>query len=161
MYRNYEGYSDPTAGAALSKIAREEKAARGTRSGTKTGSGRKPLVYVCSPYAGNVEQNVKDAVRYCRHVIRRGCIPYAPHLLFPRLLNDDDPAERRLGLDFGLAMLYRCDELWVFGSRVSSGMKGEIDRALSLRRTVRWFSSECVEMPGLLNRYKQLGSLRP
>ena len=46
---NSEGYYDPTVYEALSNIEKEEKAARRIY---------RPLVYICSPYAGNVEQNV-------------------------------------------------------------------------------------------------------
>jgi len=41
-------------------------------------------------------------------------------------MNDDNPAERRLALSFGLRLLNDCQELWVFGSRISEGMKREI-----------------------------------
>ena len=42
---NSEGYYDPTVYEALSNIEKEEKAARRIY---------RPLVYICSPYAGKV-----------------------------------------------------------------------------------------------------------
>ena len=45
---NSEGYYDPTVYEALSNIEKEEKAARRVY---------RPLVYICSPYAGDVERN--------------------------------------------------------------------------------------------------------
>ena len=48
---NSEGYPDPTTYGALSKIENEMKAARAYR----------PIVYVCSPFSGNVEKNTANA----------------------------------------------------------------------------------------------------
>ena len=71
--RNSEGYFDPTAYEALSKIEREAKQVRAYR----------PLVYVCSPLSGDMERNAENARRYCRFAVDSGCIPLAPHLYFP------------------------------------------------------------------------------
>jgi hypothetical protein len=97
-------------------------------------------VYVVSPYAGDVQGNTEAAKRYCRYVIGKGCMPIASHLLYPRILEDDDPAERELGLMFGLALLAVSDEVWVFSAHgVSDGMKQEIHEAKRLKKTVRTF----------------------
>ena len=58
---NSEGYYDPTVYEALSNIEKEEKAARRIY---------RPLVYICSPYAGNVEQNVNMARVYSRFAVK-------------------------------------------------------------------------------------------
>lgn len=44
--KNSEGYPDPTAYEALTNIKKEDKIFR-------------PLVYICSPYAGDVEKTLK------------------------------------------------------------------------------------------------------
>ena len=74
---NGEGYSDPTSHAALSGIRREERAAK---------RAYRPLVYICSPFAGDTEGNMKKARRYSRFAVRSGAIPFAPHLLFPQFI---------------------------------------------------------------------------
>jgi hypothetical protein len=38
----------------------------------------------------------------------------------------------QLGLDMGLAMLSRCDELWCYGDHISPGMYLEIEEASRL-----------------------------
>jgi len=68
-------------------------------------------VYVASRYAGDVDANVAAAITYCRPVISEGHMPIASHLLYPQILNDNDPHERELGLAFGLALLQMCDEM--------------------------------------------------
>ena len=66
---------------------------------------KRPLIFICSPYRGDVETNIQNARRYCRFAIEQGGIPFAPHLLFTQFLNDDDPMERRVGLCLGVEML--------------------------------------------------------
>ena len=69
------------------------------------------------------------AEQYCRHAADQGVIPFAPHLLFTRFLNDLKPEERELGCRMGLEVLEKADELWVYGPRISPGMAAEIDHA--------------------------------
>lgn len=128
---NSEGYYDPTTYEALTNIEKEERALRAFR----------PIVYICSPYAGDVTANVENARRYSRFAVDAGYIPIAPHLLFPQFLNDADPKERQLGLFFGNALMSKCSEVWVFGEYISSGMEAEIRRAKWKNYRLRYFIS--------------------
>lgn len=103
----------------------------------------KRIVFICSPYAGDVEANTRRARRYCRFAMEQGYVPIAPHLLFPQFLNDDDPIERELGLSFGNALLSKCDEIWVFGRTISSGVSAEIEQARRKNITMRYFDEKC------------------
>lgn len=133
---NREGYYDPTAYEALNHIEEEKRVLRAFR----------PIVYICSPYAGEIENNVKAAQRYSRFAVNSGYIPLAPHLLFPQFLNDTDPNERELGLFFGNALMSKCSEVWVFGDRISSGMEAEIKRARWKNYRLRYFTDTCEEV---------------
>ena len=95
------------------------------------------LIYVASPYAGDVERNVEYAKQACRTVMESGHAFLAPHLMYPSVLNDAVPEERQAGMEMGLTLLHRCDELWAFGPCVSSGMQAEIEEAERLRIPVR------------------------
>lgn len=58
-----------------------------------------------SPFAGDVERNIKYA-RACVHdSLSRGEAPIASHLLYTQegILDDDIPEERSWGIDAGLA----------------------------------------------------------
>jgi hypothetical protein len=103
-------------------------------------------VFVCSPYAGCVKQNVQNARMFSRFVFLCGRMPITPHLLFPRFLEDRKPVERDAGIRMGLMLLDVCDELWAFGPAVSSGMKREIAYAMAHGIPVRYFSNECKEV---------------
>lgn len=85
----------------------------------------KPLVYIASPLSGDVEQNLEFARKACRYAIEQEVTPFAPHLLYTQMLDDNSPADRQLGIDMGNQMLELCDELWLCGDRISAGMAGE------------------------------------
>lgn len=133
---NSEGYFDPTAYGALSVIDQEERALRAF----------KPIVYICSPFAGDIDTNVKAARAYSRFAVEAGYIPIAPHLLFPQFLNDADPQERQLGLFFGNALMSKCSEVWVFGKHISPGMEVEIERAKWKNYRLRYFTENLEEV---------------
>lgn len=132
---NHEGYYDPTTYTALSNIEAEERKAR-----------FRPVVYVCSPFSGNLESNVENTRRYCRFAVDSGFIPFAPHLLFPQFMYDEVPEERELALFMGIVMLTKCAELWVFGERVSKGMSKEIHKAEARNMLIRYFTTNCEEV---------------
>ena len=135
---NSAGYPDPTAAEALTNVAREEKAKL---------KQYRPLVYICSPFAGDTEYNVNRALGYCRFAVSQGCIPLAPHLHYPQFMDDSDKESREMGLSFALILLSKCDELWVFGDTVSAGMRREIARAKRRGMPIRYYNSKCKEVP--------------
>lgn len=57
-YYNPERYPDPTAYAGLTAAIKAEK-----------GMHFKPVVYICSPYSGNIRLNTANARRYCRYAV--------------------------------------------------------------------------------------------
>ena len=85
------------------------------------------------------------AKRYMRFAVVKGAIPFAPHLLYPQVMDEDDPSERELGLVFGIVWLGKCDELWVFGRHISCGMALEIAKAKKRGIPVRRFNTVCEE----------------
>ncbi len=98
------------------------------------------LIYIASPLSGDVQRNLDFARRACRYAIAQGATPFAPHLLYPQMLDDNDPAERQLGIDMGSQMLKLCQELWLCGDRVSTGMADEWKTAKELGIPVRQIS---------------------
>ena len=85
-----------------------------------------PLVYVCSPYAGDVETNVKNARAYSRFAVDENVIPVTPHLLYPQFMDDGNASEREMAMHFNYVLLGKCTEVWVFGGVISRGMAREI-----------------------------------
>lgn len=135
---NSEGYLDPTVYEALTNIEKEKKAKK-----------RRKIVFICSPFAGDIEGNTLRARRYGRFAATQNAVPVIPHLMYPQFLEEDDPKERQLGIDMGLVLLGKCHELWVFGNRISSGMTVEIKKARRWNIPVRYFTTECEETGGV------------
>ncbi|GLC80668.1 DUF7768 domain-containing protein [Lacrimispora brassicae] len=106
------------------------------------------LVYICSPYAGEIERNVRFAQDACRYAISQCCAPMAVHLLYPQLLNDAVPAEREAGIQMGLRVLAACEELWI-----STGMSYEIAEAERLGIPIRRISAEQIQGGHTMEKY--------
>ena len=60
-------------------------------------------VIIESPYAGDVERNTAYARAAMLDSLRRGEAPFLSHLLYTQVLDDTVPADRRVGIDAGLA----------------------------------------------------------
>ena len=133
---NAEGYYDPTAYEALTKIEENARQAHNFR----------PLVYICSPLSGDVERNQANARKYCRYAVDTGCIPIAPHLYFPQFMSDDTEKERNLAMFMDIVLLSKCAELWVFGDTISRGMAMEIEKAKRKGQPIRYFTEACKEV---------------
>lgn len=112
----------------------------------------KKLVYIASPYAGDVDYNTKIAKKYCCYAMERGYVPIAPHLLYPAFLDDSNPAERTAGIQMGLRILAVCQELWACGNRISKGMEMEIAESKRLGIPIKYVSQS--EMIGVKNMKK-------
>ena len=135
---NSEGYYSPTEHEAIKRIERQEKAERRKAK-------YRPLVYICSPFSGKVKKNKKNARKYCRFALEQHTIPFAPHLLFPQFMDDSSPEERQLAMFMNMIMLGHCEELWVFGDRISAGMKQEIHKAEHKHMKIRYFTDNLEE----------------
>ncbi len=103
------------------------------------------LVILESPYAGDVEANVKYARQCLRDSLSRGEAPIASHLLYtqPGVLRDDVPEERQWGINAGLAWKSQADATVVYTDYgITKGMLYGIDAA---------------EMAGVQVEYRELG----
>lgn len=83
------------------------------------------LVVIESPFAGDVEKNLRYLRAAMRDCLSRNEAPFASHALYtqPGVLDDDVPAEREKGIRAGFAWGFRADRV-VFYTDLgwSSGM---------------------------------------
>jgi hypothetical protein len=111
----------------------------------------KQLVIVESPFKprsaqkGSPEWDVELGrnIAYARAAMRdsalRGEAPYASHLLLTQegILDDEDPGERMLGIEIGLAWGDRADKTVVYADLgITRGMEIGIERAQKAHRPV-------------------------
>jgi len=133
---NHEGYNDPTVYKALTSIEKERKLEARFR----------PMVYICSPYAENIDRNVANAQRYSRFAVDSGCLPITPHLYFPQFLDDNNKHDRRIAMLMNRILIGNCSEVWVFGDRFTQGMEAEIRMANEKKMPIRYFTRRCKEI---------------
>ncbi|KKN04198.1 hypothetical protein LCGC14_1099900 [marine sediment metagenome] len=97
------------------------------------------LVSIESPYAGDVERNVRYAKACVRDCLRRGEAPYASHLFFTQdgLLDDTVPEERKLGMEAGKAWELNAELTVVYTDLgTSGGMEWGVKKAQEAGRKV-------------------------
>jgi hypothetical protein len=95
--------------------------------------------FICSPFSGNVERNIRYAQFACNIALLSGGAPFAPHLMYPQFLDEKRIEDREAGIKCGLAFLAACDEVLVMDRYgISPGMKREIKEARRLRLPVRY-----------------------
>lgn len=88
------------------------------------------LVYICSPYRGEIERNLQYAKELTRIALENDFVPITPHLYLTQAVNDEVPEEREKGMAAGKELLKRCKYILI-GSKYgfSAGMLEEIEIA--------------------------------
>ena len=84
-------------------------------------------VFICSPLRGDIKNNIKKAKEYSRMAVKKGYLPITPHIYFTQFLDDGIEAEREVALKMNIELLDLCDELWIFGNKITEGMQREIN----------------------------------
>jgi hypothetical protein len=96
-------------------------------------------VIIESPYAGEIAANEAYARACLLDCLRRGEAPMASHLLYTQVLHDGLWADRKLGVEAGLAWGEVADATVVYGDRgISPGMKAGIRHAERCGRLVEY-----------------------
>lgn len=91
------------------------------------------LVVIESPYAGDVERNLRYLRACMRDCLDQNEAPYASHGLYtqPGVLDDDSPAERAFGIAAGFAWACKADAAVFY---VDFGYSRGMTSALALHR---------------------------
>lgn len=144
---NAEGYYSPTEYEGMTNVLREqaiqERERKKIQNRYKEGM---PLVFICSPYRGDIKANTHNARKYCRFAFSQGYNPFAPHLFYTRFLDEDNEFEREMGIKMGKAILAKCKEVWWFGDEPTEGMKSELETAKTFNKNVRHFNINLEEV---------------
>ncbi len=85
-------------------------------------------VFIGHPISGDVRANVAKVLKICTEVHTKDITPVAPYLISLQYLNDEIVEDRELGMEANHECFRRryVDELWLFGEKISSGMRKEI-----------------------------------
>lgn len=99
--------------------------------------------YICSKYRAKtdveLQLNIETAQNFCRIIHAEGNMPVAPHLYWPRFLDENKPEDREYGLMAAMEALKGCDDMLVIIVQIgqeeewiSQGMQAEIDAAAKM-----------------------------
>lgn len=91
-------------------------------------------VYIAHPIKGDIKGNMEKVLAICAQTHSLDTIPVAPYLVSLAYVNDDIKEDRYRGMLANFECLKRgyVDEVWLYGERISSGMREEVELAISL-----------------------------
>ena len=146
--KNYEGYNDPTAYEALNNILQEEKAKEVLASVRIRQNLNKPksIVYICSPIEAYTPASMRQLLKYRKFAIQSNSIPVVTTLLLDHSLVDDKDELHDLCANAGHQLMAHCDEIWVFGKKITRTMANEITKAIYKKIKIRYFTTDCKEI---------------
>ena len=101
------------------------------------------MAYICSPLPCDTNNN-RMLKLYGKYVFKRGMAPVIPHI-YAEILSDNVPYHQDLILRANRELLFKCDELWVFGDSITKTMKEEIHFAKILNIKVKYISNSEVD----------------
>ena len=95
---------------------------------------KKKTVFIGHPISGDIQGNIKRVLDICEEIHSDEIIPVAPYLTSLQYLDDSVLEDREMGIEANLECFHRryIDELWLFGDKISSGVKQEIELAREL-----------------------------
>ena len=98
------------------------------------------LVFICSPYKGDIKKNLENAKKYCEWVGYDSKVPFAPHLYFTQFL--DEGSERWRGMWWGKYVLQYCKEIHIFCNELTEGMIEEIEEAKKIGLKMTFYNEK-------------------
>lgn len=94
------------------------------------------IVYIAHPIGGDVEGNLKSIFSIIREINlkQKNIVPFAPYVSDVKALDDKIPEERSRGFKNNKEFFDRMtmDEVWLYGSRISQGMRQEVLWAIEM-----------------------------
>lgn len=104
------------------------------------------LVFISSPYRGDVKKNIENAKHYCTRADIKCIVPIAPHLYFTTFLDDNSFLGRADGMAMGKTLMKYCKEMWIFCNELTEGMIEEIAEAKKLGLPMKFYTPEMEEL---------------
>ncbi len=99
------------------------------------------IVCICAPFDESTEQNMLMAKHYLRYALNLNVVPLIPYW-YEDALKAVTQKEIQKRENIPTNLLYFCNELWVFGNRLTSAMKNMIQSCETSGKTVVWISDK-------------------
>ena len=98
-------------------------------------------VFLISPYSGDVARNLAYADKCQTFCFSSGWAPFVGHLMYPRVLDDNEPKDREFGMSSAYAWLSISELAVAFMDLgVSRGMRADLDAARRLSIPIQYLS---------------------
>ena len=102
---------------------------------------KKPFTVIESPFSApdidGLVRNVQYSMLAVRDSLNRDEAPYASHLFYTQMLDDNNQDERQLGMDAGLTICHHAEQTAVYTDYgISRGMEYGIETAKAADRVV-------------------------
>jgi len=102
------------------------------------------IVYIAHPISGDIQGNLKKILDIIREInlTKPDIVPFAHYWVDCHALDDTILSERERGIKNDTALFNAgfIDELWLYGDKISKGMRAEIELAKSLNIPVLYKS---------------------
>lgn len=90
-------------------------------------------VWIASPFSGDVSRNIDYLFACMRDSLARNEAPWAPHAIYPQILDDKLQEDRSLGMHLGHIWLEQAELLAVYEDLgLSNGMQEDIHVAIQM-----------------------------
>lgn len=95
------------------------------------------LLWLASPYSGDIPRNVRYARDAMRDALARGEAPFASHLLYPQALDDAAPEERARSMQASYEWMGVCTRVaFYIDLGWSRGMREDLTMTIILRKPI-------------------------
>lgn len=95
------------------------------------------IIYIVHPISGDIEGNLEKIRAIVKDINLHftNIVPFVPYYVDVVSLDDTIPEQRARGIMNDKEMFRRkvMDEVWVYGDRISAGMRAEILHAMELK----------------------------
>lgn len=113
------------------------------------------IVYIAHPISGDITGNLEKIRKIVRHInlTEPDVVPFAHYWLDCHALDDNIPEERERGIKNDVALMSAgfINEVWLYGDKISMGMKHEIILANSLNIPVIAKTKETISALQTIN----------
>lgn len=104
-----------------------------------------PMAFIWAPFDGDVDKYAELVRPWCLFAYKKGYIPIAPHMMFPRIWPGTDEDSELMRFLNAANMMLKCDEFWVIcakGLPVIKNMIFEMTNALKRGKPIRFIREE-------------------
>lgn len=105
------------------------------------------IAYIAHPVGGDVENNltlIREIVLKI-NLEEEDVVPFVPYYSDVVSMDDSNPEQRARGIKNNIHLLQFCDELRLYGDRISEGMCLEIAKAIELGIPIKIYSDNITK----------------